>query len=490
MKKKYVYLICLLLIIGSVKAQFSAYNLMEYQYGKLPDNNEDSFSSIYDRFMLNYSLQKFKAGITLENFYSPIEDRNYTRLSQFKLQYKTKSFDIKAGHFYETIGRGLLLRSFEIPGAILEDLSYRSRHYFHKDIRGVSAKYRYKSFSLKVLYGNPLNYLFPPTFDDDLRRPDEVAAITTEYGFLNQTLGVSVMQLKNDSPETMYYNSLNLSGLLFSSVSYYAELAHNINKGNFLNLNDDGAYGFYLSLSSSFGNLGMSLELKEYNNFLIGSGINEPPALVKEHAYRLLNRSTHVLQPTNEKGYQLELFYSLSESSILTFNITRAENNFEQKYVFEEYFLEYSTGLADKHDLKLFIDYAKDPFKQEEKRITTGMNSQWMLTKTSGINLDYEYQNFKRFGSNVTNQLLSVGMTIKSKFSCNLILERSNDPFLLNDNESNRTWLGTNFNYKINSKHQIQLFAGNRRGGPACNSGICYEVLDFKGVELRISSRF
>ena len=38
---------------------------------------------------------------------------------------------------------------------------------------------------------------------------------------------------------------------------------------------------------------------------------------------------------------------------------------------------------------------------------------------------------------------------------------------------------------KPNRKNTIQLFAGKRRGGPACTSGICYEVLDFKGAEIK-----
>jgi hypothetical protein len=34
------------------------------------------------------------------------------------------------------------------------------------------------------------------------------------------------------------------------------------------------------------------------------------------------------------------------------------------------------------------------------------------------------------------------------------------------------------------------MFTGRRRGGPACNAGVCYEVLDFYGVEFRFTTRF
>ena len=38
-----------------------------------------------------------------------------------------------------------------------------------------------------------------------------------------------------------------------------------------------------------FGKFGFSAELKDYQNMLLGSGISDPPTLVKEHSSRLLH---------------------------------------------------------------------------------------------------------------------------------------------------------------------------------------------------------
>jgi hypothetical protein len=38
--------------------------------------------------------------------------------------------------------------------------------------------------------------------------------------------------------------------------------------------------------------------------------------------------------------------------------------------------------------------------------------------------------------------------------------------------------------------YEALLFAGERRGGTACTSGTCYEVLAFRGAELRVLTRF
>ena len=86
------------------------------------------------------------------------------------------------------------------------------------------------------------------------------------------------------------------------------------------------------------------------------------------------------------------------------------------------------------------------------------------------------------------NLAVNLGYSYTSKFSAGIITEFSNDPFIIDT--KNKLWVGLNGKYKLNNKNTLILFAGERRGGPACNSGVCYEVLDFEGVELRLTSRF
>jgi hypothetical protein len=157
-------IIIALSILGSsavAMGQINGSNLLEYQYGKIPGDSS-AFSSVYDRAVVKYSQKKFTGAVTLEQYQSPFESRNYHKLTQYSLQYTSEPLEVKIGNFYETIGRGLLLRSFEIPGAVLEDISYRSRHYFNRDVLGFNVKYRVKNLSFKFLFGRPLSYVFPP----------------------------------------------------------------------------------------------------------------------------------------------------------------------------------------------------------------------------------------------------------------------------------------------------------------------------------------
>ena len=414
-------LVFLLSVTGlqKVSAQFSGSNLAEFQYGQLP-NDTASQATFYDRLVAAYSLNNLKLSATVEQFYTPLPGSKYINLSQLSLQYRYKNLELNAGNYYETLGRGLLLRSFEIPGAILEDLSYRSRHYFHRDMLGASATYSYKNFNTKLIYGKPLNYVFPPSQGFQSRRSDNIAAIYTGYNFKQQTVGLAAMKHWNTSADNNFL-MVTASGNIMGDFSYYAELAKNVSHFSPTDFSKQAAYAFYSGINYSKNSFGLSLEYKSYNNFLIGSGINEPPALIKEHTYKLLNRSTHVLQPSNETGYQLEMFYTFDDFSKLTANHTLAVNDFGRKTTFQEYFLEYSFSVSDNADMKFFADYAQDEFKLEENRFTTGVNTDFKVSKQSSFKFDYEFQTFRRLGQSTQNHALGLGYAFKSKIIFGLV---------------------------------------------------------------------
>ena len=102
-------------------AQFSATNLMEYQYGQLLDSDQESFNAIYNKTLLNYRFGDFKATAGFQLYQSPYSTRNYIDPSWLGINYKNKSWEINLGNFGETLGRGILLRSYEIRGALFED---------------------------------------------------------------------------------------------------------------------------------------------------------------------------------------------------------------------------------------------------------------------------------------------------------------------------------------------------------------------------------
>ena len=492
--------ILIILLLGcfaiKAKAQLSGNNLMETQLGNIPDQEPNDLKTIYDQFNLQCQWKGLRAFTRLEQFYSTMPDGNqYTKFTQYSLNYHHRGLEAKAGNFYETLGRGLLLRGYEIKSSVFEDRIYRVRQGFYKDIRGAFLRYGNSWFEVKALRGRSLAGQLPPDHPDN--RQDLVTAGELVFFVKNQQLGGIYLENENPGNHSRYFD-FHLGGSLSEQFDYYGELAHRLSdQYNYLSFDDGTSYGAYFSLNYSTGRLGISLEWKDYHNFLIGSGLADPPTLAKEHSYKLLNRSTHVGELLDERGIQLEVFYRLSETSHLTLNHSRGENDFLQVYRFQEYFGEWYADF-NSLQLKTFLDYSFDEFKQEDDRIAGGIYLTHPLPKRWAVKLETEAQQVKRtYGTSPTFQNYYAGLSVSksSKFSTALVWEFTNDVLVADlastdEVEKNRHYLSVNFTYKPNSKNSLQLFAGQRRGGPACTSGVCYEVLDFSGLELRWTTRF
>ncbi len=476
------------------QGKFRGSNLLEYQLGNIPSLDPEYQSSLYDQLNLSYKYKQFSLQTRIEQYYPSFDDElSYKNISQYRAQYKNKDLAITVGNVNTTLGKGLLLRTYEIPASIWEDRGYRIRYGFYKDIEGAEIKYQLGRFKLKGIYGNVLDVALPPTLENKERRPDLVQAGELSYHNKKHTLGAIYMNHKN-AVTNNHYTAVYIKTALFKDFLAYGEFALQSGAGTNLTFNNDSAYAAYFSLNYTKNKLGVSVELKDYKNFSIGAGITDPPTLVKEHSYRLLNRSTHVPVLTNERGYQLEIYYRLSNGSLITFNNSLSENKLSEDNspVFKEVFAEYQFNIGSNVLSHFFIDYANDPFTNEINRYASGFTLDIGHNKMNSI-LEVQLQFIEREiveTTNFSNMYFSYTLAIGSKISASALMEISNDPFLLNTDENNVLYPGLSFMYKPNHKNSILLFYGKRRGGPSCNSGVCYDVLDFQGLELRISSQF
>ncbi|MFC2081038.1 hypothetical protein ACFLR8_02390, partial [Bacteroidota bacterium] len=299
--------------------------------------------------------------------------------------------------------------------------------------------------------------------------------------------------------EASHYSSVNLTGNLPFDFSYNLEMAAELGKGAPLFSSPESSRALYASLMYSGWKFGGSLEWKDYRNFLFGTGFNDPPTLVKEHSYKVLNRSTHVPQLNHETGFQAELYYRSESGHMLTLNSSRARNESFRIYIFEEYFAELYSPIGESASIKWFLDFARDPFKDESHRYAGGGIFETPVFGKWNTLTELEYQYIERTGflpGAVHNGVLIAGLSRGTRMSFSFTWELSTDPFQTDDpatleiERGNRHWIGVDAKYKISKHHTLAVFAGQRRGGPSCTSGICYEVLDFTGMELRLTSKF
>jgi len=485
--------------ITTVQGQLSGNNLFEYQLGNLPYENPADLSSHYDQLNLAYRYKGLKASLRYEHFLSQTEGSTYSQLSQFQVHYRKGKFQLKTGTFIETLGNGLLMRGYEVSASVFEEEAYRTRYGFYRDMLGFSAKYSGDIWYFQALRGKSLVNTLPPTLSMEDRRIDLVEAVESGISLYQQTLGLILMRNSNSFAEDYFYSIL-ISGSLPALLSYNFEYVHNLSSDlPVLTMDEMSRYGLYGSLSFNLGSFGLSFEYKNYHNLLIGAGISDPPTAIREQKYKVLNRSIHVPQLLDESGIQLEGYYTFNTHEHLVVNYSRSLNQFWNDFVFTEFFVEYSFYPGKRNDITLFVDYASDPFKSEERRYATGGMWDFTVIGKWSTQLHLEYQFIERDlleRVNIHNGVVILGVTKSPGLSVSMLWEMSNDPFL-NDRPDTpeiesgyRHWPGIEASYRITPLSTLSLFAGKRRGGPACNSGICYEVLDFEGVELRLRTKF
>ena len=167
------YLLFGVLFLGFEKkldAQLSGYNISEFQVGNLPNTEPSDLSTLYDQLKVSYQKNGIRAGIRFETFLGTDSNRlQYQDLSRYYVQYEKDKLEIGVGNFFESLGRGLLLRSFDISGAVLEDRLYRMRYGFYRDVRGFYAKYKGESFQLNYCVASHFLIFYHQTLKADVR---------------------------------------------------------------------------------------------------------------------------------------------------------------------------------------------------------------------------------------------------------------------------------------------------------------------------------
>jgi hypothetical protein len=489
-KKKIWIILFVLISLGQTLGQFSISNIAEYQLGNLPNVEPKNLSTLYDQINIKYSQDMFRLFTKVEMFQSADKTKSYADFVQKGLSIKHENLGLTVGNFYHIIGRGLLLRSYEIPGTVLEDFGLRTRYGFYRDMDGIIASYSPDFAEIYAFRGRPLNNLLPPTFSNDFRRPKLLEGIESRIFISQYTFSGSYLR-ENSDESYDEYGSLAFEAALPFDLQLYAEYAQQFGGENKnFDISSETAHALYFGANWLYHRFGASYEYKSYNEFLLG--YNDPPPLVKEHQYLLLNRSTHRIIPINETGWQAEVFYGTNEGHTANLNFSESVNELVgNRNIFQEQFFELSYFLTDITNIKGFFDHSIETLFAIEKRYTVGSFLQTEFSSHWSISLDLQYQQFNQtVGDNkkVKNYAALISVSRAPDLSFGFVFEKSNDPVDVPEGKEEEYWIGGNLAYQYSQVHLITLFLGKRRGGNACTSGICYEILPFEGMELRLTS--
>ncbi|MFQ6093719.1 MAG: DUF6029 family protein [bacterium] len=498
---------------SGVSGQLAVSNLGEYQLGNLPYTDPRNLTTLYDQLNVDYYYQNLLLGLRLETFRASELDHRFVEISQKYLEGQTDHLRLRIGNYYAMLGRGVVLRAFELPGIIFEDKVYRRRYSLSRDLEGIIMKGTWPRIEFTLLRGEPLDSALPPGVENLKRRQGLVEGGELRlrpWGWL--MIGGTYLRTNRPDDQQQEVASALWQGsfqpltekfdLRDVTLDFYGEYAQVQGKlGTFLSLDSEQAHALYLSANILYRSFGLSVEYKDYQSFDLG--INDPPYLVKEHNLTLLNRSTHILLPQNERGYQIEGTCGWSGYATFAFNLSHAVNDLPHRETeFEERYGEVTVNFGPNLSAMFFYDRGKDGSIFHKSRDSWGTTADWQMGHSYGFQLDLESQKVTRSfvpgqEEDFSNHFLSLSFLRSPRVALAVIGERSTDPFETDNPETfdkvekgPKYWLGVNLNYQISVEHELNIFYGHRRGGPACTAGTCYEVLPFEGLELRLSSRF
>ncbi len=282
-----------------------------------------------------YTNGNFSAGLRYEAYLNPMLGFNsqYTGqgIANYFVSYKTQTFAVTAGHFYEQFGNGMTLRAYEDRYLGLDNA-----------IRGLNVMYRpTNGITLKALAGQQRYYwdtrglvrgLDAEFSLNDIVKPwnESKTRLTLGGSFVSkyeddETIPADISGFKLNLPKNVGAASVRMD-LAHGGFGLQAEYAH---KGQDPTVMNDFIYknGEALWVSASYSQKGLSanIQAKRVDNMGFKSVrsvtgemlyINYTPAITKQHTYAFLSMYPYATQSTGEMGLQADFMYKFKKETL------------------------------------------------------------------------------------------------------------------------------------------------------------------------------
>jgi hypothetical protein len=494
-------------LCGPAAAQVSGTNLLLGQVGNQPGLVPKNRQDLYDELELDGSFGQARIGLRFESDRNSELRNPYAGISQRWVDWSEGPARVRVGNFYAILGRGLVHRSFELPGVVLDAVGLRSRFAFARDVDGALAEWGAGPVHALAFSGAPNageNSLATPT-EQRYRGQLSGAEVSGSAGtharlgatYARSSAGLSAVEESGSG--FLDVDPLGLLGASTVSLPTYFEYAQtNGTVGDWWKLRRGGGtpHALYASTGLLWRRLGLSAEWKDYAGFR--KGTNDPPSLVREQSYVLLNRNTHVLDAGYETGYQLEVSYGLADAVTATANVSRADGARLNRY--RERFVELRLGPTEARawDGAAFYDAGEDRLSALDDSRVAGVTGGARFSGGWSAHVDLEAQRASqtrgalppiRFAD------LAAALTVAraDRGSASVTWDRTSDPLVRSVFTGGGAYLhlvNVVLGARLSPRQDATLTFGRSRGGRACTAGTCYEVPPFEGAELRLLSRF
>jgi hypothetical protein len=476
-------------------------NQLEYSYDI--QNKKPTFENWFN---LDYRKGIFSAGLRFDIFQpndpDPSISRGKEKYSDIAYKYLkaeigdfNKGLSVTAGNFYTLFGRGLILKSYEDRNIRIDN-----------NLLGVKVEGRYKDFALTALSGMAENSL--------AARKDILHALDIEYrGLSFAKFGGSVA---SNLPELEGAAKTTLSALRIQpsiwNIDMYAEYGIKQNedvKQNIFNGNNAiTGEAFYGSMSLYLGSFSFSGEVKHYDNYAFTSydgtiTYNTPPSLRKEYTYQLLNRHPSPLEQSNERGFQVEVNYNLDFDTDFNANFGMTEtlpassyyqrvNGFNNPVLLQhkEFFIQANRNWNESLSTILSFGYNEE-LQSSTKNIVPILEQRFYFGDINTIKVVIEHQHTtnKITSEKYYSNVLALEYLRSPSLSISLVTEvETKEP--VEGRTLRKLWSFVRFGYKIFQNTDLSLLIGSRQAGNICIGGVCRFEPEFRGIELKMLTRF
>lgn len=502
-------LAAMLMPVASLGQSVQVSNLLDVQLGNTPFTDPSDRTDVYDQFLLDLLWPGLRGGGRFESDRNSEDALSYAKITQRYAEWTDDRLRLRVGNFYTILGRGLVHRSFELPGVVLDPAFLRSRFGLSRDVDGVLAEATLGPLAARAFSGTPNGGEFPPSGASlglDPYAGELSGGQLTATAWRQARLGATYEKSSSGGAADQHLGSgfveldpARLTGRAPIALPLYFEYAQRDRSfGDWwrFSRSDTVAHALYAGGNLIWGPLALAAEWKHYRDFRLGT--NDPPSLVREHSALLLNRGTHVLNAAREEGYQLEGSLTSRAWGTVTANASRAEGRLGSKAaIFLEHFIELRSASDPNRAWEgaAFFDQGRDQSVGIRERRVAGASLTLRLPWRCSVTTDLEHQRAQRNADRFDDHYLSAQLARDGWGSATLVWERTTDPSeetpraSLDPGITPRNFVLVALSGAVGSRSHATLSVGEQRGGLACTSGTCYQVLPFKGAQLRLTTR-
>jgi peroxiredoxin len=447
------------------------------------------------------------------------------RIVKQTVSYRDEHADIRAGNFYGTLNRGLVLRMFEDRQARID-----------RDVKGVWASLQggdavgaWGRGRASVFGGETytrFDDLYAMDADEENLRDTRLQGVEGEWeprpGVI---VGAQALEAFRDS-----WHVKLLAGnaeWFHGPTSVYVGYAGLRGEDAFNYPNDFTGRALYAAVSQNLGALELGAEYKYYHNYKLGFA--EPPSLVPYHTFRLTARDMPFPNNEQEEAVQVRGAWMFRDGSRAALNVSRVIGHPERNptylvHAVELPYLDVDPSLRlqrrDGGTLLLALNYNEQRrfeagFFEDTRAVTAGVAGTQPLS--GPWNLQWETELQKRFvelrPATAPNPLGGVGPVAAkgapyqgvlsgtlgraSLWTFTLDYEattaiRERDPDSIHDKLPGITngWVSAQFTWLALEGHSIALWGGQRKERVICSGGSCRVEPAFEGGELTWISHF